>query len=61
MSGSTDIPNKDGYYWVRLQKTWPPQVIEYVGGVVFVMGSRQRYSAYYDVYCWYDRIEGMVE
>lgn len=58
---SNDIPEKDGYYWIKLQSTWPPQIIEYVGGIVYITGSQHRYSPYYDVYYWYDRIEEVVE
>lgn len=30
---SNEIPQKDGYYWAKLQSTWSPQIIEYVGGI----------------------------
>lgn len=61
MTCSNEIPDKDGYYWVKLQSTRPPQIIEYAKGVVYITGSRERYSPYEDVYQWYERIEGVVE
>lgn len=54
---SNEIPDKDGYYWVKLQRTCPTQIIEYLGGIVYIAGSRERYSPYYDFYYWFDRIE----
>jgi hypothetical protein len=57
MACSNHIPKEDGYYWVKMQRTWNPQIIEYLGGVVYITGSRERYSPYYDVHCWFDRIE----
>lgn len=54
---SNEIPKEDGYYWVKMQMGWNPQIVEYLGGVVYITGSRHRYSPYYDVHCWLDRIE----
>ncbi len=53
----TDIPDKDDYYWVKLQPQWPPQIIEYISGVVYITGSRHKFSPYEDVYSWLGRIE----
>lgn len=58
MNCSDGIPEKDGYYWVKMQSTWKPQIIEYIGGIVYITGSRERYSPYYDVYYWFHQIEG---
>lgn len=33
MTCSNEIPQEDGYYWVKLQSTWKPQIIEYIGGM----------------------------
>ena len=57
MTYSNEIPVEDGYYWVKMQSNFNPQIIEYLGGVVYITGSRHRYSPYYDVYHWLDRIE----
>ncbi len=57
MINSKQIPELDGYYWVKMESTWEPQIIEYVKGVVYIVGSRERYSPYYDVCSWHKKIE----
>lgn len=57
MTDIKEIPKVDGFYWVRLHASWPPQIIEYVKGVVYITGSRERYSPDYDVYSWYNKVE----
>lgn len=54
---SNEIPKEDGYYWVKFQPHWSPQIVEYLGGIVYITGSRVTYSPYYDVYFWHERIE----
>lgn len=54
---SKKIPDKDGYYWVKMSPAWEDQVVEYSKGVVYITGSRERYSPYEDVYEWFERID----
>lgn len=56
-----EIPDISGYYWVKLQSSWPAQIVEYVGGVVYIIGSRERYSPYYDVKSWHGKVDQLED
>lgn len=52
------IPQEDGYYWVRMfHHNHEPQIVfvgQWTG--VLVIGSRERYSDYYDVVEWLGKV-----
>lgn len=59
MTNSKQIPECDGYYWVKRQPRWGLEIIHYYKGVVYICGSQERLSPYYNVYSWGSKVEDL--